>query len=859
MTNTIVNLDRLIDIAVSNSINASIANDAIVQSTIKADEAAASATLAESYKLAAELAAVTAVAQVPLAQAEVANATAQAVLAQGYASDAQGYADIAGDHTFDAGVYAANALGSKLAAEIYATSAVAARNQAENYRDDALFYSGRTADIYDHFDDRYLGSKASDPLTDNDGQPLMDGALYWNSTLVGIYVYHKNAGSWRELASAAGGLLISQNLADLPDKDAARTNLDVYSKAEISTIMQSQNEADEILYDGTTSGLVATHVQGAIDEVEARVQAMETTPLNPFNQPLNTTDSVQFAGLSVPDNTLSISDTNGLQGALDAKQSLSEKGVANGYASLDAGGKVPSSELPSYVDDVLEYPSYGTLPGTGETGKIYIVVTDETSGGNTSSYRWTGTVYAMVSNTLDSADVKSLYEANADTNAYTDAEKTKVGYISVATNTDLDAMKAEDVEIVDRFVDMHVPNGFNRQMPTSMGIMELCAVAAGGIVHRIDQNGVYTKLTGQTLFGDGSILEDRTIVHYPFGGGTIDVWVAGTKYEFSAAQKRQFAAVSGISYAYYTAAGLQVGSTFDPANFETMATVSTVYGNAGTGEKVVFSDERHGITMDGSTHKYLHFTQGTKYISGFGLNGLAASGTTFASIAAGVAYDEDIVISTGVQTVSPFWYIDGTVWRGVLDGNNLGYIESGDTYVSYNKLNGGVWSLEEVTTNDFICMHFILTNDKEYPVVRVLGQQLYGNVGQARTGIENEVRSLVLAGLPSLEVLFIGSVILSRNGQLQLLADGSAYLDLRKTSVSGSGGVSGTTTYAVDVVYDNSVSGLPGTNVQTALDGITASVISVTPQGNLSSNTVQLALEELQNQIDEIVNPLVEW
>ena len=110
-------------------------------------------------------------------------------------------------------------------------------------------------------------------------------------------------------------------------------------------------------------------------------------------------------------------------------------GQPNGVAGLNAAGKVPSEQLPSYVDDVLEVATYADLPVDGETGKIYVVVADETSNGDTSSYRWTGTVYAMVSNTLNAADVKALYEANANTNAYTDSEKAIVDVDTVLDTT----------------------------------------------------------------------------------------------------------------------------------------------------------------------------------------------------------------------------------------------------------------------------------------------------------------------------------------------------------------------------------------------------------------------------------------
>lgn len=55
------------------------------------------------------------------------------------------------------------------------------------------------------------------------------------------------------------------------------------------------------------------------------------------------------------------------------------------------GGKVPASELPSYVDDVLEYPTLASFPAAGETGKLY------TDLATNKVYRWSGTVYTEVS------------------------------------------------------------------------------------------------------------------------------------------------------------------------------------------------------------------------------------------------------------------------------------------------------------------------------------------------------------------------------------------------------------------------------------------------------------------------------
>lgn len=66
-------------------------------------------------------------------------------------------------------------------------------------------------------------------------------------------------------------------------------------------------------------------------------------------------------------------------------------GVANGVAQLDSNGLVPSSQLPSFVDDVLEYDTFNSFPSTGESGKIYIAKdTNKT-------YRWGETQYVEIS------------------------------------------------------------------------------------------------------------------------------------------------------------------------------------------------------------------------------------------------------------------------------------------------------------------------------------------------------------------------------------------------------------------------------------------------------------------------------
>lgn len=73
-----------------------------------------------------------------------------------------------------------------------------------------------------------------------------------------------------------------------------------------------------------------------------------------------------------------------------ARVAVSQLGVANGVATLDKAGLVPSSQLPSYVDDVIEAADLASLPEVGESGKIYVTID------NSFVYRWTGSMYLQI-------------------------------------------------------------------------------------------------------------------------------------------------------------------------------------------------------------------------------------------------------------------------------------------------------------------------------------------------------------------------------------------------------------------------------------------------------------------------------
>jgi hypothetical protein len=238
-------------------------------------------------------------------------------------------------------------------------SATVSSNQAslaEGYKNTALAARDATEATYDNFDDRYLGAKASPPTTDNDGDPLIEGALYWDSALAAMYVWNDTQGIWGSLDS--GNLtdnLISTDTnkgASLVSMEGGPTVENAISQGVISWsgtrtyqidsfanragvlyvcktaghISATAPESDatnwrlinaaDVAYDNAASALVAETSQAAIDEIVATyytktesdakfVEVGDTvtgtaTFANSTNN-INLTDIGSIAGLEVGD------------------------------------------------------------------------------------------------------------------------------------------------------------------------------------------------------------------------------------------------------------------------------------------------------------------------------------------------------------------------------------------------------------------------------------------------------------------------------------------------------------------------------------------------------------------------------
>lgn len=195
------------------------------------------------------------------------------------------------------------------------------------------------------------------------------------------------------------------------------------------------------------SGAAVTNVQ----------QAINTGAQNLADHLADTADAHDASAISnVPSGNLAATEVqaalNELQTDVDTRQTAAQvtayvasvRGAANGLASLDGSGLVPASQLPSYVDDVLEYANLAAFPVTGETGKIYLAIDTGLI------YRWTGSVYVNIaSSAVNSVNgftgVVVLTKSDISLgNVDNTSDATKNSAAVVLTNKDIDGGTASN-------------------------------------------------------------------------------------------------------------------------------------------------------------------------------------------------------------------------------------------------------------------------------------------------------------------------------------------------------------------------------------------------------------------------------
>jgi len=334
-----------------------------------------------------------------------------------------------------------------------------------------------------------------------------------------------------------------------------------------------------------------------------------------------------------------------------------------------------------------------------------------------------------------------------------------------------------------------------------------------------DSAGVLT-IFDSTVWSHFNGFEDRTDSTISFDDATytlsidpvaanFEYWVQGVKYVSTGDTEQIDNTKEGVHVIYYDGATLT--SVANPTNGEVSAVIRTkaivciVYWDTSTVEAIYVGEERHGTVMTPDTHAYLHFTEGLKYISpGLGLNTMSVDGTGVTAdaqfgIDVGAVADEDLYlpISAVIYTTGlPIYYMTGALadWnKSTVAGFSVRTFDgtSADR-LAYNQYTLGAWQLTEVPSNDFVLYHIFATTEKDYPMISIMGQNVYGNKNAARTGALTEIQSLVLNNILFPEIRPIATIIYQTNlayanavnAKIVSTDEGDDYIDWRSESIS---------------------------------------------------------------------------
>lgn len=259
------------------------------------------------------------------------------------------------------------------------------------------------------------------------------------------------------------------------------------------------------------------------------------------------------------DNNFSNAEKAKADGAIQS----TEKGAANGVAELDANGKVPTSQLPAYVDDVLSYNSLNDFPADGEDGKIYIAKDTNLS------YRWGSSEYVVISPSLALGSTSST-AYRGDWGA---EDRAAIGTLSTLNTTE----KSNLVGAI---------NELKTASDAKQGTLTFDSAPTSGSTNPVTSGGVYTALAGKqgTLTFDSSPTENsdnlvKSGVIYTALAGKADATATQTALNSKADATATQTALAGKQNALTAGANITIETVNDVL---TISATNTTYSAATT-------------------------------------------------------------------------------------------------------------------------------------------------------------------------------------------------------------------------------------------------------------------------------------
>jgi len=199
------------------------------------------------------------------ASTSASNASTSASNASTSASNASSSASAASTSASNASTSASNASSSASAASSSASSASTSATNAAN--------------SYDSFDDRYLGAKTSDPTIDNDGDTLLDGALYWNTAVNRMKVYDLGNAAWNFTTPSSS----DQSSINTVATNIANVNSVGTSIANVNSVASNSTNINLVAADITNVNNVGSNITG-VNSFAERYRVQSSDPSTSLDQ-----------------------------------------------------------------------------------------------------------------------------------------------------------------------------------------------------------------------------------------------------------------------------------------------------------------------------------------------------------------------------------------------------------------------------------------------------------------------------------------------------------------------------------------------------------------------------------------------
>jgi|694.fasta_scaffold00435_56 hypothetical protein len=299
----------------------------------------------------------------------------------------------------------------------------------------------------------------------------------------------------------------------------------------------------------------------------------------------------------------------------------------------------------------------------------------------------------------------------------------------------------------------------------------------------------------------------RTFTIQP-SGSSYAIYIEGVKVTKTATETVVIGSGTALNYLHFnTNTGLLDNKTTE-FDFDTDVPIAYIHWNADINQSTFFGEERHGIRMDSSTHKWIHRTFGVQYIEGLSIGNyvLLGNGTSNShaqvSISNGTLYQEDIIINiadgdNGVEFTQqldpiayiPTYYHSGSTGQWVRDSGTPYPVKYNGTRAQYNLYSGGTWTIPNVPNNRYFAMWIVATNDINDPILAIVGQKEDSSLGSAEN--HNNWSDLNLANIPASEIKPLYRLIFLTNNSYTNTPKSSlqSILDLRESVSSTINGV----------------------------------------------------------------------